>query len=115
MAVIDDLRQAVKVAVAAGSNAARSQGIALKGDFENLVVPELDDILVQIEAITADFVAQNIQQPQAKDDLSTQSNRVMPIILGVAELTMMAVQAIINAVMDAVKTVVNKAAGVALL
>jgi len=101
MAVIDDLRQAVKVAVAAGSNAARGQGAAL--------------ILVQIEAITADFVAKNILQPQAKDDLGTQSNRVMPIILGVAELTLMAVQAIINAVMDAVKTVVNKAAGIALL
>jgi hypothetical protein len=115
MAVIDDLRQAVSSAVAAGSTAARVQGTALKGDFENLVKPQLDDILVQIETITSQFVSGDISQDQAQDDLTEQCNRVTPVILGVAELAVLAVQAIINAVMDALKAVVNKAAGIALL
>jgi hypothetical protein len=81
MAVIDDLRHAVSSAVAAGSTAARVQGTALKGDFESLVKPQLDDILVEIEAITAQFVVGDIAQDQAQDDLTEQCNRVTPVIL----------------------------------
>jgi len=57
----------------------------------------------------------DIAQDQAQDDLTEQCNRVTPVILGVAELAVLAVQAIINAVMDALKAVVNRAAGIALL
>jgi hypothetical protein len=115
MAVIDDLRQAVSSAVTAGSSAARAQGTALKGDFENLVKPQLDDILVQIEWITSQFAVGDIAQDQAEDDLTEQSHRIVPVILGVAELDELALQTIINAVMDALRAAVNKAAGIALL
>lgn len=115
MAVIDDLRQAVSGAISAGSSAARAQGIALKGDFETLVKPQLDDILVQVAAITEDYTAGNILRDQAQGDLTTQRNRIVPVILGVAELALLAVQTIINAVMNALKTAVNTAAGIALL
>jgi hypothetical protein len=115
MAVIDDLRQAVTDAISAGSAAARAQGTALTGDFENLVKPQLDDILVQVAAITEDFTAGTILKDQAQGDLTEQRNRIVPVILGVAELSLLAVQTIINAVMDALKTSVNTAAGVALL
>ena len=115
MAVIDDLRQAVSGAISAGASAARAQGVALKGDFESLVKPQLDDVLVRVAGITKDFIAGNILKDQAQDDLTEQRNRVVPIILGEAELALLAVQTIINAVMDALKTAVNTAAGIALL
>ncbi len=115
MAVIDDLRQAVSQALAAGSSAARAQGTALRGDFENLVRPQLDDVLVQIESISSQFVVGDIGEDQARDDLNEQSNRVVPLILGVTELSELALQTVINAVMDALKAAVNKAAGVVLL
>jgi hypothetical protein len=115
MAVIDDLRQSVSGAISSGASAARAQGVALKGDFESLVKPQLDDILVRVAAITENYTAGNILEDQAQSDLAAQRNRVVPIILGVAELTLLALQTIINAVMNALKTAVNTAAGIALL
>jgi hypothetical protein len=113
--ILDDLRQAATSAISAGATAARGQGTALRGDFENLVKPQLDDILIRIADIANDFRAGNILAPQAKDDLATQYNRVKPVILGVAELALEAVQVIINAVLDALKAAVNTAVGVVLL
>lgn len=115
MAMLDELKQAVSDAIKTGASEARAQGTALKGDFENLVKPQLNDILVQVESITKDYVAGNISKAQAQSDLTTQRDRIKPIILTVAELAFLAVQTIINAALDALKTVVNKAAGVALL
>jgi len=115
MAIIDDLREAVTGAISAGAKEARAQGVALKGDFEDLVKPQLDDIVVQIAAITNDFVVQNISKEQAQDDLATQVDRIKPIVLGVAELALLSAQIIINTVLDALKTAVNSAAGIALL
>lgn len=115
MAILDDLRQAVTNAVSAGADAARAQGTALRGDFENLVRPQLDGVLVQVAAITSDFVDGNISQEQAQSDLATQCNRIRPIIIGAAELELLAVQTIIKAVLDALKAAVKGAAGVAIL
>ena len=115
MAVIDDLRQAAVNALSAGATATRAQGAALKADFEILVKPQLDDILAQIAAITADFISGNISKQQAQDDLHAQGNRIKPIILGEAELTFLAVQTIVNSVLNAVKSTVNATVGIALL
>jgi hypothetical protein len=119
VAILDDLRTVVTNAISAGANAARGQGAALKADFENLVKPNLDAVVVQIAAITDDVIAGNIGQEQARDDLRTQLDNIQPLILAVAELALLAVQVIINAVMDALKSAVNAATtgtiGVALL
>jgi hypothetical protein len=115
MAIEDDVRQAVSAAISAGSSAARAQGIALKSDFEKVLKTQLDDVVVQTAAIAGDVALGNIGPDQAKDDLQTQKNRIVPIILGVAELAVLAVQTIINAVITALQAAVNKAAGVALL
>lgn len=114
MALVDAFRQGVSNAVSAGSAAARGQGAALKSDFEVLVKPQLDDIIVQIASITEDYVSRSISKEQAQDDLSTQCNRIKPIILAVAELALLAIQTIINAVLNALREAVNAAAGIAL-
>ena len=110
MAILDDLRTAATGALSAGAAAARGQGVALKADFENLVRPNLDAVLIEVAAITEDVVAGNIGADQARDDLATQRDRVQAVILAAAELALLAVQVIINAVLDAVKAVVNAAA-----
>lgn len=109
MAILDDLRTAVTNAISAGANAARGQGTALKVDFEVLVKPNLDAIVVQIAAITEDLIDDNISLDQARDDLKTQLDNVQPLILAEAELALLAVQVIINAVMNALKSAVNAA------
>ena len=109
MAILDDLKAAATNALSAGATAARGQGAALKADFENLVKPNLDDIVTKIAAITEDVIADNISPEQARDDLGTQLDRIKPLVLAMAELALLAVQVIINAVMDALKSAVNAA------
>ena len=109
MAIADDLRTAATNALSAGVNAARGQGAALRVDFEALVRPNLEAIVIQIAAITDDAVLGNIGAEQAREDLATQLGRIQPLILGMAELALLAVQVIVNAVLDAVKAVVNAA------
>jgi len=116
---LDDLRTAATHALSAGVNAARGQGTALKADFERLVKPKLDAVVIQIAAITDDVVAGNIGLDQARDSLKTQFDNITPLVLAVAELALLAVQVIINAIMDALKAAVNtattKGIGIALL
>lgn len=109
MAIADDLKTAATNALSAGVTAARGQGAALRVDFEALVRPNLDAIVVQIAAITDDLVVGNIGPEQAREDLATQRDRIQPLILGTAELGLLAVQVIVNAVLDAVRAVVNAA------
>jgi hypothetical protein len=119
MAILDELREAATQAISAGAGAVRGQGIALKADFENFIGPSLEGVLIHIADISDDFVAGNIGAEQAGDDLKTQLNRIQTLILAAAELALLAVQIIVNAVLDAIKTVVNaattRAGGVALL
>ena len=119
MAIADDLKTALTGALSAGANAARGQGAALKADFETLVLPNLEAIAIQVGAITDDLIANNIGVDQWRDDLATQRERIQPLILGAAELGLLAVQVIINAVLDALKTALNaattRAIGIALL
>jgi hypothetical protein len=119
MPIVDDVKTALTNALSAGANAARGQGVALKQDFETLVRPNLEAIAAEVAAIVEDLVAGNISADQARDDLATQSSRIEPLILGAAELALLAVQVIINAVLDALKAAVNaatsRAVGIALL
>jgi hypothetical protein len=119
MAILDDLTKAASDAISTGAKAARGQGTALKGDFEKLLKPNFEAILVQIAAITEDAIAKNIGPAQAKSDLATQLDRVQPLVLAIAELSLLAVQVIIDAILDALKAVVNTATthaiGIALL
>jgi predicted type IV restriction endonuclease len=118
MAVLDDLRTAVTNALSAGAGAARAQGTALATDFEKLVKPNLDAIVVEAAAIAQDRIDGNIGDDQARDDLATQFDRVQTEILAAAELSLLAAQVIINAVLDALKaaidTATTRAIGVAL-
>lgn len=109
MAIVDEVRTAVGNAISAGAAAARGQGTALKGDFENLVKPNLEAVVMQVAAITEDLVAGNIGKDQARDDLKTQFDSVQPIILAEAELALLSIQVIINAVMNALKSAINTA------
>jgi predicted type IV restriction endonuclease len=119
LAILDDLRTAATQAVSAGVNAARGQGAALKADFETLVKPQLDAVVIQIAAVTDDAVAGIIGPEQAREDLKTQLDNIKPLILALSELALLAVQVIINAIMDALKAAVNTATtrgiGIALL
>lgn len=115
MALLDDLKTAATDALSAGASAARAQGTALKGDFETLVKPNLDAIVVQIESITQDRINGIIGDDQARNDLNEQLARIQPLVLAMAELSLLAVQNIINAVLAALTAVINKAIGFPLL
>ncbi len=119
MALLADLRSAVEQAVSVGAGSLREQGTLLRADFENLVRPNIDDVLVRIADIGDDYTAGNIGPQQARDELQIQLGRVQTLIIAVAELALLAVQIIVNAVLDAIKGVVNAAttrfSGIALL
>lgn len=115
MAILDELRVAASAALSAGANAARAQGTALRADFENLIRPGLDGILAMIADIGEDFTAGNIGADQAREDLATQLAAVQDLIVATAELALLSVQIVVNAVLDAIRGVINAAAGIALL
>jgi hypothetical protein len=115
MAILDELKKAATNALSAGATAARQQGTALTGDFVSLARAQLEDVLEQIASIAEDYTLENISKDQAHDDIQTQCHRIKPIVLGIAELATLAVQQIIDAILDALKATVNAAAGVALL
>jgi hypothetical protein len=115
MAILEDLKAAVTSAISAGADAARKQGTVLTADYNNQLLPNFDAVLIQIASITDDVVAQNITPTQAIPDFTTQFDCIPPLILAEAELVLLGVQVITNAVMDALKGVVNSAIGVALL
>lgn len=107
--LLDDLTTAATNALSAGANAARAQGAALANDFETLIKPNLDAIVVQVAAITQDRIDGNIGDDQAKDDLGTQFDCIQPLVLATAQLALLAVQVIINTVLDSLKSVINAA------
>lgn len=109
MAILDDLKSAANAGLSAGVTAARGQGTALSNDFDVLIKPNLDAIVAEIAAIAEDRVAGTIGDDQAKSDLTTQLSRVGDLILAVTELALLAVEVIINAVVNALKAAVNGA------
>ncbi|HEX5314540.1 MAG TPA: hypothetical protein VFX38_06515 [Gammaproteobacteria bacterium] len=115
MAIVDDLTRALTDALSAGADAARAQGAALKGDFETLVRPQLEDIAAQAAQIAEDYVHGDIGEEQAEEDLAAQSHRIRPLILAESELVGLAAQTIVNSLLDALRKTVNTAAGIALL
>jgi hypothetical protein len=115
MSILDDLSKAALDALHAGATAARGQGAALGADFEQLVKPGLDDIVAQIAGITEDLAAGNIGSDQAKSDIQSQMDGIQPLILAESELALLAVQVVIDDVVDALKSGVNAAIGSVLL
>lgn len=107
MAIPDDLRTAANRALSAGVAAARGQGTALSADYENLVKPNLQAVVVRIAAIAKDLLDGNIENDQARDQINTQFDNVPPVIMAAAELAALAVQTIVNAVLNALKAAVN--------
>jgi hypothetical protein len=115
MTLLDDLKNATLSALSAGASAARTQGTALKNDFENLMKPNLDAIMIDVAAITQAHIDRTIGDDQARDDLKTQFDKVQSLVLATAELLLEAVQNIINAVLKALTAAINAAVGIALL
>jgi hypothetical protein len=114
VAILDDLKLAAENAISAGARAARGQGVALKADFETLVRPQLNGVVIQMAAIADDLIVGNIDRDQASDDMKNQFDRVEAVILAAAELAQLAVQVIINAVMDALRNTINLATSAAI-
>lgn len=119
MALLDDLRKAANDALAAGAMAARQEGVALASDFETLLKPNLEDIVVQIAAITEARIADTISADLAQANLRQQLDSIEDLAVAETELVLLAIQNILNAIIDALKAVVNaassKAIGIALL
>jgi hypothetical protein len=109
MAIVDDLKTAVTKAISAGAEAARGQGKALSADYQNLLLPNLEAVVVQIAAITEDVIFGDITKDQALPQFTAQFDCIPPLILAEAELVLLGVQIITNAIMDALKSAVNAA------
>ncbi len=109
MALVDDLQKAATDTLVAGATAARNQGLALAADFESLVRPNLLDVSERVAAITAARIAGTINDDLAKLNLQQQFERIADLAIGQAELVVLAVQNILNAIIDALRAVVNAA------
>ena len=118
MALLDDLSAAVTNALKAGADAARAQGAELANDFNTLVKPNLDSVVVAVASITEKRIAQQIGDDEARDLMGLAFDQVGTLILAMVELAELALQTIVNAVLASLKSVVNdattRAIGVAL-
>ena len=103
MAVIDVLKPLVQSGISAGISTARSQGQALRADIDNLIKPQMEDVVKQIASITEARLADRIEDDQAQDAIRTQLDRIQPLLLALGELSLLAVQTIVNAILDAIK------------
>jgi hypothetical protein len=112
MSIQDELGKALSDGLKAGATAARGQGAALRADFENLVKPQFDDIVAQLAGIAQNLLDGNIGPDQARAASQTQMDGIPPIIEAAAELAVLAVQVIVNAVIGALKSAINTAAKV---
>jgi hypothetical protein len=119
MTLTDDLRNVAANALTAGVAAARGQGVALAGDFETLIRPQLFEIVAQIGAITQARIDGTIGSELAQLNLKQQFGSIEDLAITEAELALQAVQSILQAVVDALRAAINVATshaiGVALL
>ena len=119
LAILDDLRTAATQAVTAGVNAAKGQGAALRADFETLVKPRLDAVVILDRGNHRRCRRRHHRRRAGARGSENQLDNIEPLILAVSELALLAVQVIINAIMDALKAAVNTATtrgiGIALL
>lgn len=109
MALLDDLTQAADNALTTGATAARAQGVALAADYENLLKPNLQAIVVQLASITEARIAGTISTQLAQLNLNQQFESLSDLAVAETELVLLAVQTIINAVINALRSVINAA------
>ena len=114
MAILDDLQAALKNGIAAGAASAQTQGVNLAQDALNAIEPNLKAVVAELAAIAQDRVDGNIGDQQAKDGVTTQLNRIPTLITEATELVAVALQAIIDAVLNALKAAIGAATGVAI-
>ncbi len=109
MALLNDLQKAATDALTAGAAAARNQGVALAADFETLLRPNLLDVIARVSAIAEARIAGTITAELARLNLQQQFERIEDLAIGQAELVLLAVQNILNAIIDALRLAVNAA------
>lgn len=114
MGVLDDLKTALTKGLDAGAAAVRQQGTAIKDDFTDFIRPNFDAIVAELAQIGEDRLAGRIGDQQAQDDAADQLASVKTILEAEAELGALAIQTIANAVLDALKSALNAAVGIAL-
>jgi hypothetical protein len=109
MAPLDDLTQAAESTLTAGATTAPAQGVALAADYENLLRPNLQAIVVQLASITEACVTGTISKDLAELNLNQQFEQISDLAVAESELVLLAVQNIINAVINARKRVISTA------
>ena len=81
--------------------------------LKNFAIPELHKIAVQIAAIAEHITDYTPDGAKALFDMQVKAS--IGIIAGMTEMTMLAVQTAINAILSAVRSFVNGAIGMALV
>jgi hypothetical protein len=103
--------------VTAMTTAGQTLGKSLWKDMQTYTIPELKKIAIQILAIEESML--KTPPPYTKEAatllLNMQITASVGVVVAMTTLTMLAVQTAINAILAAVKTMVNKAIGFALI
>ena len=99
--------------VSAMTTAGQTLGGTLWNDIQTFAIPELQKIATQIVAIEANLIAYTEDGARALLDMQVRAS--IGVIVAMTTLTLLAVQAAINQILAAVKTMVNKSIGFALL
>jgi len=94
-------------------NAGKGLATGVWQQMETYAIPELKKIAVQIQAIVENFDQYTLQGAQILLDMQVRAS--ISVIVAMTSMTLLAVQNAINAILDAVKSFVNGAVGVALL
>jgi hypothetical protein len=109
MTVLSDVQAAAENALTAGANAARNEGKGLAADLASQLKPNLLDIAAQIASITEARIAGTITTELAQLNLKQQFESIEDLAIAEEELVLLAIQDILNAVIDALKAAVNAA------
>ena len=109
MTVLNDVQTAAEKALTAGMTAARNGGKGLAADLASQLKPNLLDIAAQIASITEARITGTITTELAQLNLKQQFESIRDLAVAEAELVLLAIQDILNAVIDALKAAVNTA------
>jgi len=82
-------------------------------EMENYAIPELKKIAIQVEAIAENHAQYTLQGAEIL--FRMQVNAAISVIVAMTSMTLVMVQNAINTILDAVKSFINTAAGMALV
>jgi len=99
--------------VGAMTDAGRGLGGEIWSQMQGFAIPELKKIAIQVEAIAEH--AHEITLETAQALLRMQVNAAVAVIVAMTELTLLAVEQAINAILDAVRDLVNGVVGIPLV